>query len=178
RPIKSYLQSFLLVAYIFGFICIIAVLFDKSPLLLLSGLGALTAVILLVFRDTILSLVAGIQLTTNDLIRVGDWIEMPQFNADGDVLEITLHSVKVQNWDKTVTLIPAHKFLENSFKNWRGMTDAGGRRIKRAINIDVKSIHFLTQEDVDRFSKVHILKDYIQKKSHERSEEHTSELQS
>ncbi len=164
RPIKSYLQGFQIVAYMFGFICIIAILFDRSPLLLLSGLGALTAVILLVFRDTILSLVAGIQLTTNDLIRVGDWIEMPQFNADGDVLEITLHNVKVQNWDKTVTVIPAHKFLENSFKNWRGMWDSGGRRIKRAIYIDVKSIRFLSPEDIEKLSKVHILKDYIESK--------------
>src|SRR5690606_25436428 len=102
-------------------ILIVAALIGQSPLILLSGLGAMTAVILLIFRDTLLSLVAGIQLTANDLIRVGDWIEMPQLNADGDVIDITLNVVKVQNWDKTVSVIPAHMFLEHSFRNWRGM---------------------------------------------------------
>lgn len=172
RPIKGYLQGIQLVAYLFGIMCTIAVLIDKSPLLLLSGLGALTAVLMLVFKDTILSLVAGIQLTTNDLIRVGDWIEMPQFNADGDVLEITLHNVKVQNWDRTITMIPAHKFLEHSFKNWRGMQESGGRRIKRSLFIDLDSIRFLNEADIEGFMGVSVLCDYLTKKRSELVEHH------
>ena len=130
RPIKGYLQVIAVFVYFFAAIMAIAAVINKSPLLLISGLGAMTAVLMLVFRDTILSLVAGVQLTANDLLRVGDWIEMPQFNADGDVIDIALNVVKVQNWDKTITVIPAHKFIENSFKNWRGMQESGGRRIK------------------------------------------------
>lgn len=161
RPIKGVLQSIEIFAYFFGVILMLAVLFDKSPFILFSGLGAMTAVLLLIFKDTILSFVAGVQLTMNGLIRVGDWIEMPQFNADGDVIEIALHSVKVQNWDRTLTVIPAHKFLENSFKNWRGMQESGGRRIKRALNIDVASIRFLTPEDIVKFSKIKVLENYL-----------------
>ncbi len=161
RPIKGVLQSVEMVAYFIGFILMLAVLFDKSPFIFFSGLGAMTAVLLLIFKDTILSFVAGVQLTMNGLIRVGDWIEMPQFNADGDVIEIALHSVKVQNWDRTLTVIPAHKFLENSFKNWRGMQESGGRRIKRAVNIDVASIRFLTPEDIVQFSKIKVLESYL-----------------
>ena len=167
RPIKGYLQGMLLIVYILSFICSIAILFDKSPLIFISGLGALTAVLLLVFKDTILSLVAGVQLTANDLIRVGDWIEMSNFNANGDVQEIALHSVKVQNWDKTITVIPAHKFLENSFTNWRGMQESGGRRIKRAIHIDVNSIHFLDQTEIEKFSQFSLLKSYVDEKTKE-----------
>ena len=164
RPIKGYLQTIEILAYLLGTIFIVASLAEKSPLILLSGLGAATAILLLVFRDSILSLVAGMQLTMNGSIRVGDWIEMPQFNADGEVLEIALHNVKVQNWDKTITMIPAHKFLENSFKNWRGMQESGGRRIKRAIHLDLTSIRFLTEEDVQQFMKVTLLKDYLLQK--------------
>jgi len=132
RPIKGYLQLIKLAVGIVTAVVIIATLFDKSPLLFLSGLGAMTAVLLLVFRDTILSLVASVQLTGNDMIRVGDWIEMPKYGADGDVVDIALHTIKVQNWDKTITTIPTHKLIEDSFKNWRGMSLAGGRRIKRS----------------------------------------------
>jgi miniconductance mechanosensitive channel len=164
RPIKGYLQGISLTAHFIGIISIIAILMDRSPLVLLSGLGAATAILLLIFRDSILSLVAGIQVTMNDLIRVGDWIEVPQFNADGAVIEIALHTVKVQNWDKTITVIPAHKFLENSFKNWRGMQESGGRRIKRSIFIDVKSIRFLTNEDIDKFRKIKLIREYIDQK--------------
>ncbi len=165
RPIKGYLQGILIIAYILGFILMLAVLFDKSPLLLLSGLGAMTAILMLVFKDTILSFVAGVQLTSNDLVRVGDWIEMPQFNADGDVVEIALNNVKVQNWDKTVTVIPAHKFLESSFKNWRGMQESGGRRIKRNIMIDVKSIRFLTADDIAAYKRIKLLQNYLDEKA-------------
>lgn len=165
RPIKGYLQSIQILASFMGFICILSIMLDKSPLIFLSGLGAMTAVLLLVFKDTILSFVAGVQLTSNDLIRVGDWVEMPQFNADGDVIEIALNTVKVQNWDKTITVIPAHKFLENSFRNWRGMTESGGRRIKRSILIDLNNIKFLDENDLKYLSKIRVLKEYITTKS-------------
>ncbi|MBW2495013.1 MAG: mechanosensitive ion channel, partial [Deltaproteobacteria bacterium] len=142
RPIKGYLQLVKLAVGIVTLVIIIATLFDKSPLLFLSGLGAMTAVLLLVFKDTILSLVASVQLTGNDMIRVGDWIEMPKYGADGDVVDIALHTVKVQNWDKTITTIPTHKLIEDSFKNWRGMSLTGGRRIKRSVFIDANTIRF------------------------------------
>ena len=169
KPIKGYLQSLNLIVHLLGVLASFAVLLDKSPWVLLSGLGALTAILLLVFKDSILSFVAGIQITANDLIKVGDWIEMPQFHADGDVIEIALHTVKVQNWDKTITVIPAHKFLENSFKNWRGMQESGGRRIKRSLLIDVKSIRFLNDEDIERYKKINLLREYMSLKEKELS---------
>lgn len=164
RPIKGLIQVAKILLYGAGAIMIVATIMDRSPLIFLSGLGAMTAVLLLVFRDTILSLVAGVQLTTNELIKVGDWIEMPQFNADGDVIDIALHSVKVQNWDKTITVIPTHKFLENSFKNWRGMQESGGRRIKRSLNIDISSIRFLNETEIEKFRNFVLLRDYIDQK--------------
>ena len=164
RPIKGYIQVVLILVHIVGLAFIVAALIDQSPWYFVSGLGAMTAVILLIFRDTLLSLVAGIQLTNNDLVRVGDWIEMPQFGADGDVVDIALHTVTVQNWDRTLTVIPTHMFLEHAFKNWRGMTDSGGRRIKRAIHIDVESIRFLTDEEIERFGRFHLLKEYTRNK--------------
>lgn len=164
RPIKSYVQLVKVFVYVVAGIFIVARLADQSPWFFVSGLGAMMAVITLVFRDTLLSLVAGVQLTNNDLIRVGDWIEMPQFGADGDVLDIALNTVRVQNWDKTFTVIPTHKFLENSFKNWRGMQESGGRRIKRSIHINMASIRFLTEEEIERFERFVLLKDYIQGK--------------
>lgn len=167
RPIKGYLQVVVIVAWIFGAVLIVSIAMDRSPWLLLSGLGAMTAILLLIFRDTILSLVAGVQLTTNELIRVGDWIEMPQFGADGDVIDIGLHAVNVQNWDRTISVIPTHRFLEHSFKNWRGMTESGGRRIKRAFNVDLTSIRFLSPEEIERFGRFALLKDYIAQKKDE-----------
>ncbi len=167
RPIKGYLQVVKLLAYIAAAIMIITALLGLQPWWFVSGVGAMMAVILLIFRDTLLSLVAGIQLVNNDLVRVGDWIEMPQFNADGDVTDISLHVVKVNNWDKTMTVIPAHKFLDHSFKNWRTMHEQGGRRIKRSIFIDIATIRFLTQEEIARFSRFTLLKQYIQDKSNE-----------
>ena len=133
RPIKGYVQLGKLVTYVIAAILVIAVLLDRSPLLLLSGLGAMAAVLMLVFKDTILSLVASVQIGSNDMIRVGDWIEVPQLNANGDVIDIALHTVKVQNFDKTITTIPTHRLITESFKNWRGMAESGGRRIMRAI---------------------------------------------
>ncbi len=167
RPIKGYLQVVKLVAYIAAAILIIAALMAESPWIFLTGIGAMTAVILLIFRDTLLSLVAGIQLVNNDLVRAGDWIEMPQFNADGDVIDISLNVVRVRNWDKTITAIPTHKFLEHSFKNWRGMFDEGGRRISRPLHVDIATIRFLTQEEVERFARFRLLRDYIAKKVEE-----------
>lgn len=167
RPIKGLIQIINILVYSMAIILIFAAILDKSPWFFLSGFGAMTAVLLLVFRDTILSFVAGIQLTTNNLIRMGDWIEMPQFNADGDVVDIALHTVKVQNWDKTITVIPAHKFLENSFKNWRGMQESGGRRIKRSLYFDMSTIRFLSPEEIEKFSHFALLKEYIEIKSEE-----------
>ncbi len=161
RPIKGYLQIAKILIYCATGIFILAALLGESPWIFLTGLGAMTAVILLIFRDTLLSLVAGIQLVNNDLIRNGDWIEMPQFNADGDVIDISLNVVQVRNWDKTITSIPTHKFLEHSFKNWRGMVEAGGRRIKRPLHIDMTTIRFLTEEEIRRFSKYRLLHEYI-----------------
>lgn len=175
RPIKGILQVVAIVAYIGAGILAGAALFNRSPLLVLSGLGAMTAVTMLVFRDSLLSLVAGIQITTNNLIRVGDWIEMPQFHADGDVIDIALNTIQVSNWDKTITVIPAHKFLEHSFKNWRGMQESGGRRIKRSVHIDVSTIRFLTDEEIEHFGRFHLLKDYIAEKKAE-LEEHNRQL--
>ncbi|MEX2571144.1 MAG: mechanosensitive ion channel domain-containing protein [Gemmatimonadota bacterium] len=170
RPIKGFLQVVSIVFYCIGGILIVATLMDESPLVFFSGIGAMTAILMLVFRDSLLSLVAGIQLAANNLIRVGDWIEMPQFSADGDVVDIALNSVSVQNWDKTITVIPTHKFLEHSFKNWRGMEDSGGRRIKRAIHIDMGTVRFLSEEEVAHFGRFVLLRDYVAAKTPELDE--------
>jgi len=167
RPIKGFLQVANVVGHLAGLILVIAILMDRSPLIFLSGLGAMTAVLLLVFRDTLLSLVAGIQITTNDLLRTGDWIEMPQFQADGDVIDIALNSVTVQNWDRTLSVIPTHKFLEHSFKNWRGMSESGGRRIKRAFHVDQTTIRFLSDDEIETFGRWELLRDYIGEKTGE-----------
>lgn len=164
RPIKGFVQVAQIVVYILGAVFVISALMARSPVVLLTGFGAMTAILLLVFRDTILSLVASIQLTTLDMVRVGDWIEMPQYNADGDVVDIALHTIRVQNWDKTITTIPTHKLISESFRNWRGMQDSGGRRIKRSIHIDASSVRFLTDDEVERFTRFALLRDYIQRK--------------
>ena len=162
RPIKAYLQVVGIVVYVLGGIGIIAILFDRSPWVFLSGIGAMTAVLLLIFKDTILSLVASLQIGSYDLVKVGDWIEMSQYGADGDVIDISLHTVKVQNFDKTIVTIPTHKLVEDSVRNWRGMSDSGGRRIKRSVNIDMTSIRFCDQEMIRRFAQIRILKDYVE----------------
>jgi len=170
RPIKGYLQVLAIFVYIAAGIVILAVLADRSPVVFLSGLGALTAVLLLVFKDTILSLVASVQIMSNDMIRIGDWVEMPQAHADGDVIDIALHTVKIQNWDKTITTVPTHRFISDSFRNWRGMSEAGGRRIKRALHLDVNSVRFLTEEEVERLSRYELLRDYMARKKGELAE--------
>lgn len=165
--IKSYTQIGKLLINIFGIIVVIAVLTGNSPVYLLSGLGALTAVLILVFKDTILSLVSSVQISSNDLFKVGDWVEAPQFGADGDVIDIALHSVKIQNWDKTISVIPTNKLIDSSFKNWRGMAESGGRRIKRSINIDMSSIKFCTNEMIGRYIKYNVIANYIKVKLEE-----------
>ncbi|WP_175651375.1 mechanosensitive ion channel family protein [Pseudomonas sp. Marseille-P9899] len=167
RSIKGYVQLAKMVLYVFGAIIIVATLIDRSPLLLLSGLGAMSAVILLVYKDTLLSFVASVQLTSNDMLRVGDWIEMPQVGADGDVVDITLHTVKVQNFDKTIVSIPTWRLMSESFKNWRGMQQSGGRRIKRSLFIDAGGVRFVTAEEERRMGEVRLLTDYM---AHKRSE--------
>lgn len=167
RSIKGYVQLAKMVLYVFGAIIIVATLIDRSPLLLLSGLGAMSAVILLVYKDTLLSFVASVQLTSNDMLRVGDWIEMPQVGADGDVVDITLHTVKVQNFDKTIVSIPTWRLMSESFKNWRGMQQSGGRRIKRSLFIDAGGVRFLNNDEEQRLSQVRLLTDYITRKRSE-----------
>ncbi|HEY4143825.1 mechanosensitive ion channel family protein [Pinirhizobacter sp.] len=164
RPIKGYIQVLKIVLFAGAAILVVATLMEQSPLLLLSGLGAMAAVLLLVFKDTILSLVASVQLTSNDMLRVGDWIEMPELNADGDVIDIALHTVKVQNWDKTITAIPTYKLIESSFKNWRGMSESGGRRIKRSLLIDQASVRFLVPEEQTALRRFALIDDYLDRK--------------
>lgn len=167
RPIKGYVQVVTLVGYLFAVVVSVGILLDRDPLVLLTGIGAASAVLLLIFQNTILSFVAGIQLTADDLIRVGDWIEMPEMNADGAVKEIALNTVTVQNSDMSLTIIPAHNFLGKSFKNWRGMQDAGVRRMKRSVDIDVSSIRFLTDEEVRHLGRFALLEEYLVEKQAE-----------
>ncbi len=167
RPITGYLQVIKIFVYVMAAIVIIANIIGKSPIYLLSGIGAMTAVIMLIFQNSILGLVAGIQLTANDMLRIGDWIEMPKYDANGDVLEIALTTVKVENFDRTITTIPTHALINDSFKNWRGMSDTGGRRIKRAVYIDQRSIRFCTDEMIERFKKIGYIAEYIDEKNEE-----------
>jgi miniconductance mechanosensitive channel len=167
RPIKGYVQVGKLLVYGAASVLVIAALMNRSPLLLLSGLGAMAAVLMLVFRDTILSLVASVQIGSNDMVRVGDWIEMPQLDADGDVIDIALHTVKIQNFDKTITTIPTHRLITESFKNWRGMSESGGRRIKRSIMIDQNSVGFLTADEESGLRQYDVLSPYLVEKHDE-----------
>ena len=161
RPIKGFIQLLQLAVVILGGLLFIAALLDQSPVLLLSGFGAMTAVLLLVFKDTLLSLVASVQLAAQDMVRVGDWIEVPQLGADGDVVDMELYTVTVQNFDKTITTIPTQRLITDSFKNWRGMSSSGGRRIKRALHIDASSIRFISEQDVNGYRRFSLLEDYL-----------------
>ncbi len=176
RPIKGYLQLLKIGVFCAAAVIMISILIEESPLLLLSGLGAMAAVLLLVFKDTILSLVASVQLTSNDMLRVGDWIEMPSMDADGDVIDIALHTVKVQNFDKTITTIPTHLLISDSYRNWRGMSESGGRRIKRSLTIDQNSVRFLDEEEVASLKRFRVLKDYLAHKKQEIAEWNETEL--
>ncbi|MAK47254.1 MAG: mechanosensitive ion channel protein MscS [Opitutae bacterium] len=160
-PLKGMCQAIKIIVNGTGIIFILSILLDKSPLYFFSGLGALTAVLLLVFKDVILGLVAGVQLTANNMVRKGDWVEMPKYGADGDVIDVALTTVKIQNWDKTITTIPAHALVSDAFKNWRGMSESGGRRIKRSIHLDLSSVHFLKESEVEELEKIVLLKDYF-----------------
>lgn len=167
RPIKGYVQVGKLIIYAAATILGIAALMNQSPLLLLSGLGAMAAVLMLVFKDTILSLVASVQIGSNDMVRVGDWIEMPQLDANGDVIDIALHTVKIQNFDKTITTIPTYRLITESFRNWRGMQESGGRRIMRSLAIDQNSIRFLDGQELADLSRFGLLRDHLDAKRDE-----------
>jgi len=167
KPIKGYVQVVKIILTLTFLIIMFSALLDRSPLVLLSGLGAMTAVLLLVFKDSILGFVAGIQLSANDMLRPDDWIEMKKFGADGNVIDIALTTVKVRNWDKTITTIPSYALISDAFRNWRGMEESGGRRIKRALNIDMSSIRFLDEADVDRFKNYQLLRGYLEGKETE-----------
>ncbi len=167
RPIKGYLQVLKIIIFVIAAVLMVAALIERSPLLLLSGFGAMSAVLMLVFKDSILSLVASVQLNSNDMLRVGDWIEMPSQNADGDVIDMALNTVKVQNWDKTITTIPTYRLISDSFKNWRGMQESGGRRIKRALLIDQSSVRFLAAEERDRLRRIALIDPYLDAKRQE-----------
>ena len=169
-PLNSTLQVIKLVVYLVATILAISQVLDRSPLYLLSGLGALTAVLILVFQDTIKGLVASIQISANKMVAPGDWIELPKYGADGDVLEIGLNTVKVKNFDNTITTVPTYALTSGSFKNWRGMLNSGGRRIKRAIVIDVRSIHFYNQEQIKALKSVNLISTYLATKQQEISQ--------
>jgi len=167
KPIKGFVDIVRVMVYAVGGALILCAVMDTSPLVFLSGIGAVTAVLLIVFRDTLLGLVASFQITSGDMVREGDWIEMPKYGADGDVIEVSLHTVKVRNWDKTITTIPTYALVSDSFKNWRGMEESGGRRIKRSICIDMNSIKFCTDEMLVRFEKYQSIAGYIREKRKE-----------
>jgi miniconductance mechanosensitive channel len=164
KPIKGYLQIIKIFFFIVGSIVVLGIILGKSPWIFVSGLGAMTAVLLLIFKDTILSLMASLQITFNDLVKIGDWLSVPQYNADGNVIDIALHTVKIQNWDKTISVIPTHKLIEGTFKNWRGMELSGGRRIKRSFNIDIDTIKFCDEKMLKKFEKFQYLQEYLKNK--------------
>lgn len=168
-PIKSFVQVIKLIVYFLGFVAVLSLVMGESPLTFFAGFGALTAVLMLVFKDPILGFVAGIQLSANKMVAVGDWIEMPKYGVDGDVMEIALTTVKIRNFDKTITTIPTQSMINDSFKNWRGMQETGGRRIKRSVFIDVSSIKFCDADMIKRFSKIQFIADYITQKDKELS---------
>ena len=161
KPMESYLQVIQIIFFLFGAVYLFSTLTGKSPMVFFGAMGAASAVLLLMFKDTIMGFVASIQVTTNDMVRIGDWIAMPKYGADGDVLEINLTTVKVQNWDKTITTIPTYTLISDSFQNWRGMSDSGGRRIKRPIHIKQGSIRFIKDDELDRFMQIQGLSAYI-----------------
>ncbi len=163
-PIRGLAQAVKLVVFLLCLILALSQIADRSPVFFISGLGAVTAILLFIFKDPLLGLVAGVQITTMDLVRTGDWIEMPKHGADGDVIDVSLTTVRVQNWDRTITAIPAYELVSSSFKNWRGMRDSGGRRIKRAIAVDINSVRFIDHELLERFKGIRLLRPYLEQK--------------
>lgn len=169
-PIKGFLQVAKIFLWAIAIILSLSIIMGKSPGYFLTGLGAMTAILMLIFKDSILGLVAGIQLSTNKMLRVGDWVEMPKFGADGDVIDISLATVKIRNWDKTITTIPTYAMVSDSFKNWRGMSESGGRRIKRSINIDMNSVKLCDENMLARFKRFQYISAYIGRKTEEVAE--------
>lgn len=167
KPIKGYLQVLMIILAIIGIVFMIGIITGQSPWGILTGVGAMTAIIILIFQDTILAFVASIQISIYDLVRKGDWIEAPNYGADGDVVDVSLNVIKVQNWDKTISVIPTHKLIDGSFKNWRGMQLAGGRRIKRSISIDLSSVKFCTEEMLKKYQRFQLIKEYLEQKTDE-----------
>jgi miniconductance mechanosensitive channel len=170
RPIKGYIQTIIIIVFCIGIILIISIILGQSPAKLLASLGAIAAILLLVFRDSILGLVSGIQLSANQMVKIGDWITMPSRNADGDVLEITLNTVKVQNFDRTIVFIPTYALMSESFQNWKGMEESEGRRIARSVFIDLKTIKFCDKQMIEKFKNIKLIKDYIIVKQNEINE--------
>jgi len=175
NSIQVYIDLGKIVMILVGIILSVSMFTDQSPVALLAGLGAMMAVLLLIFRETILSFVAGLQIQSNDLVREGDWLEVPSYSADGDVLNISLHSVKVQNFDKTISVIPTYKLVEVPFKNWRGMQESGGRRIKRAIHLDLGSIRFCDAAMIERLGGIKLIRDYVAAKQSELEQGHRTD---
>jgi len=175
KPISSYTQLLKIIVYLVAGILIVSIVIGRSPLVLFSAMGAMTAVLLLIFKDTILGFVASIQLASNDMVRLNDWITMEKYGADGDVVEINLATIKVQNFDNTITTIPTYSFISDSFKNWRGMSESGGRRIKRAIHISTTSINFCSEEQIERFKGIERVAGYVEKRQQEIAEYNASE---
>ena len=167
RPIKGYLQLFKIILLIFSIILFVAILMNANPIGIISSLGAMSAILILVFKDTILGLVASINISANKMFEIGDWIEVPKYGADGNVIDITLQNVIVQNWDMTISTIPIYSFMTDTFKNWRGMSQSGGRRIKRHVSIDSDSVHFLSDTEIEELSKIPLLYSYLQEKKEE-----------
>jgi miniconductance mechanosensitive channel len=176
QSIKNYVQLGKLLLMVGAVIVTVATLLDRSPLIVLSGLGAMSAVLMLVFKDTILSFTAGVLLSSSDMLRLGDWIEMPQVGANGIVVDIALHTVKVQNWDKTITTIPTWRLMSESYRNWRGMSDSGGRRIKRTLRLDASSLGFLSEDEMTYLSRIELLRPYLQGKREELEQLHTQAM--
>ncbi len=164
KPLESYMQLIRLIVYILGSIYITSILVEKSPMGIFSALGAMSVILMLVFKDTILGFVGSIQIAANNMLKIGDWVEFPKYGADGNVIEIKLQTVKIQNWDKTITTIPTYSFVSEAFKNWRGMEESGGRRIKRAIKIDMNSVKFCDEALLTKLEEIDLLKDYFAKK--------------
>ncbi len=164
KPIKGYFQVIKIIIYAIATLLIIATLIDRSPLILFSGLGAMAAVLMLIFQDTLLSLVASVQISSGDLVRVGDWVEIPALGVDGDITDMALHTVKIRNFDKTITTVPTKRFITEAVKNWRGMQESGGRRIKRSLLLDQQSIRFLTNEEIEDLKKFRLMEGYFESK--------------
>lgn len=167
RPIASFTQLAKIVVWVIGVIFMLSILIDQNPLALFGALGAVSAVILLIFKDTLLGFIASIQLTINDMVRIGDWVSVPKYGADGDVIGIYLTTIKVSNWDMTISTVPTYSFVSDSFKNWRGMQESGGRRIKRSINLKISSVQFCDEEMLARYAKIELVREHIGKRTDE-----------